>query len=309
LQAAPDPTTQSLGAHSPRPKPRCAAVGSGDDRNLQIADKLHQAADILSAQGADPFRIAAYRRAADSVRASEKDLEAIAAEGGREGLAAIPGVGAAIASAIAEMLATGRWAFLDHLKGAASPDKLFQAVPGIGPALARRLCESLQVTTLEELEAAAHDCRLEAVPGFGHRRAAMVRAGLARMLARVRRNPLALTAEPAVGMLLDVDREYRNRASAGELTKIAPKRFNPKSEAWLPVLHTVRGAWHFTALYSNTARAHQLGRMTDWVILYFHKDGEPEGQRTVVTEFRGDAAGRRVVRGREGECLRYYASN
>ena len=91
------------------------------------------------------------------------------------------------------------------------------------------------------------------------------------------------------------------------MIKIAPKRFNPKGEAWLPLLHTVRGAWHFTALYSNTARAHQLRRITGWVIIYFHKDGEPEGQCTVVTETRGEATGRRVVRGHEADCLRYYA--
>ena len=99
-----------------------------------------------------------------------------------------------------------------------------------------------------------------------------------------------------------VDREYRTKAAAGDLVKIAPKRFNPKGEAWLPLLHTVRDGWRFTALYSNTARAHQLGRETDWVIIYFHKDNHAEGQRTVVTETRGEAAGRRIVRGREAEC-------
>jgi len=111
-----------------------------------------------------------------------------------------------------------------------------------------------------------------------------------------------------VDLLLDVDREYREKATAGELVKIAPKRFNPKGEAWLPVLHTTRGKWHFTALYSNTARAHQLGRVTDWVVIFFHKDNQAEGRRTVVTEARGEAAGRRIVRGREPECLQYYAS-
>jgi putative hydrolase len=107
---------------------------------------------------------------------------------------------------------------------------------------------------------------------------------------------------------LDVDREYRDRAAAGNLIKIAPKRFNPKGEAWLPLLHTVRGAWHLTALYSNTARAHQLGRITDWVVIYFHRDGQPEGQRTVVTETHGEAADKRIVRGREAECRQDYAS-
>ena len=237
-------------------------------QNAQIADKLRQVADILAAQKADPFRIAAYRRAAESIRVLNDDLGAIAEKGGRDALEAIPFIGTSIASAIAEMLTTGRWHFLEHLKGSASPETLFQALPGIGPALAHRVCETLRLDTIEALEAAAYDGRLEQVRGFGHRRAAMVRAALAEMLARVRRGSLRRDEEPGVDLLLDVDREYREKATAGELVKIAPKRFNPKGEAWLPVLHTVRGTWHFTALYSNTARAHQLERVTDWVVIF-----------------------------------------
>jgi hypothetical protein len=308
---APDQPALLIAPTAPGPERFSAAAAQEHDfhaRNVQIADKLYQAADILSAQGAGPFRIAAYRRAAASVCTLDADLRTIAAKGGRDALEAVPGLGPAIAGAIAEMLTTGRWAFLDHLKGTADPETLFRAVPGVGPALSHRVFETLHIDTLEGLEAAAHDGRLEQVPGFGHRRAAMVRAILANMLARVRRNPLARGEEPGVDLLLDVDREYRERAVAGDLVKIAPKRFNPKGEAWLPLLHTVRGPWHFTAFYSNTARAHQLGRTTDWVVIYFHKDDQPEGQRTVVTEIRGEAAGRRTVRGREAECLRYYAS-
>jgi hypothetical protein len=305
-QTAPDSGSTALG-------PQFRSIPAGREPvfagpNAQIADKLLQASDILAAQGADPFRIAAYRRAADSVRALNTDLVTIAEKGGRKAIEAIPGVGASIGSAIAEMLTSGRWGFLDHLKGTASPETLFQSVPGIGPGLARRVCETIHVHTLEALEAAAHDKRLEQVRGFGRRRAAMVRAALAEMLARVRRSHLVSYEEPGVTLLLDVDREYRERAAAGELIKIAPKRFNPKGEAWLPLLHTVRDGWHFTALYSNTARAHQLGREADWVIIYFHKDNRAEGQRTVVTETRGEAAGRRIVRGREAECRQHYAS-
>ena len=65
---------------------------------------------------------------------------------------------------------------------------------------------------------------------------------------------------PDIAMLLDVDREYRDKAVRGSLQKIAPKRFNPSGKAWLPILHTERDAWHFTALFSNTARAHDLKR-------------------------------------------------
>jgi hypothetical protein len=65
--------------------------------------------------------------------------------------------------------------------------------------------------------------------------------------------------------------------------------------------HVERDGWAFTALFSNTARAHALGTTDDWVVLFFERDGA-EGRATVVTERAGPLAGRRVVRGREAEC-------
>lgn len=111
---------------------------------------------------------------------------------------------------------------------------------------------------------------------------------------------------PDVGLLLDIDREYREKAASGILPKIAPRRFNPEHEAWLPVLHTRFGPWRFTALYSNTERAHDLHRIRDWVVLFFEDEEGERGQATVVTERRGDLKGSRVVRGREPECARHY---
>jgi putative hydrolase len=57
-----------------------------------------------------------------------------------------------------------------------------------------------------------------------------------------------------------------------------------------------------TALFSNVARTHELSRVRDWVVIYYHTDNEPEGQCTVVTETEGQ----RVVRGREVECRAHY---
>jgi putative hydrolase len=180
-------------------------------------------------------------------------------------------------------------------------------VPSIGPKLAGRIHDELDVETLEGLERAAHDGRLEQVEGIGSNRAAAIRAAVGEMLQRrpARRSQSEESdGEPPVELILDVDREYREKAEAGELQTIAPRRFNPSGEAWLPVLHTERSGWQFTALYSNTARAHELDRTRDWVVVY-HYDGEDEeGQHTVVTEQRGPLAGQRVVRGREQECRR-----
>jgi len=112
-------------------------------------------------------------------------------------------------------------------------------------------------------------------------------------------------AAPGVGELLGVDHEYRHKADAGALPTIAPRRFNPQKESWLPVLHTERGDRHYTALFSNTARAHELGRTQDWVVIYCDC-GRAEQQFTVITASHGILAGRRIVRGREEECAAYY---
>lgn len=283
-----------------------------DPLNARCADRLREAADLLEAQGANPFRVSAYRRAADTVRDLKGDLGALIEQEGLTGLDALPGIGRGIASALMEMVNTGRWTQLERLRGGADPVQLFTAVPGLGHRLAERIHEELHVDTLEALEVAAHDGRLETVPGVGPRRAAAIRASLQTMLARGRPRRMlagpggreAIAPGPSVETLLDVDREYREKAAAGKLPTIAPKRFNPSGESWLPVLHTVRDGWHFTALFSNTAQAHQLHRTRDWVVIYFYDDEHAEGQHTVVTETHGPRAGRRVVRGREAECYR-----
>lgn len=271
--------------------------------NAIVAGNLREYAGLLRQQGAETFRVAAYERAAAVIEGLDRSVDRIFAEGGREGLTALPGVGRSIASALAEMITTGQWAQLERLRGALEPETLFRTIPGVGEALARRIFDALHVETLEGLEMAAHDGRLAGVEGIGPRRAQMIRAAVAERLGRPRLRRSPPTHErPSVATLLDVDREYREKAQAGVLRKIAPKRFNPSGEAWLPVLHAERGAWRFTALYSNTGLAHDLQRIRDWVVIYYETDALPEGQCTVVTETRGPLVGRRVVRGREDEC-------
>lgn len=152
-----------------------------------------------------------------------------------------------------------------------------------------------------------HDGRLALVPGFGTKRLDGIRDALATRL-RARRSHVPDEPLPSVDEILDVDREYRERAARDDLPIITPRRFNPMHERWLPVLHTTRGDRHYTALYSNTATAHRVGRTHDWVVIYI--DGrDREHQCTVVTQLRGPLARRRVVRGRESECIAHYRLN
>lgn len=276
-------------------------------RNQQIALKLAQAADLLEQQGANPFRVSAYRHASDTVARLDRDIADIAALEGSAGLVALPGIGKGIARAIQELLDTGRWVQLERMRGTLDPVHLFRTVPGIGPKLAEQIHETLHIDSLEALEAAAYDGSLAGVPGVGERRIAAIRNTLSQLLGRTRRRPREEPgAAPGVGLLLAADAEYRDKAALNALPVIAPKRFNPDGKAWLPILHTHADDWHFTLLYSNTARAHELKRTHDWVVAYYYDDHHQEGQCTIVTETRGPLVGQRVVRGRELECREYY---
>jgi putative hydrolase len=276
--------------------------------NETIAAKLNEMADILEQQQADGYRIAAYRRASSTITSLEKPLAIIVREAGLRGLVELPGIGRGIGAAIVEMVTTGRWAQLDRLSGTLEPEKLFRTIPGIGAELAERIHDELHVETLEALELSAHDGRLEQVHGIGAPRVAAIRAILAQRLGRKRIHGLTRSTLPTIELLLDVDREYTEKGATDQLRKIAPRRFNPRGEAWLPVLHTRRGDWQFTALFSNTKKAHELGKTSDWVVIYFHAGAGPEAQCTIVTETHGTLKGYRVVRGRERECGAHYSA-
>lgn len=274
--------------------------------NLDVAGRLEEAAVLLRDQGSDPYRVRAYLRAAEAVRGLPQPIDDLFRAEGLDGLERLPRVGVSIARAIRELLTHGRLPMLDRLRGEADPVALLSSVPGIGRVFAERLHHELGIETLADLEAAAHDGRLAHVAGFGAKRLAGVRDSLAHRLGRVgvRRT---VGAPPAVTELLDVDREYREKAAAGQLQMIAPRRFNPAHEAWLPVLHTRRSGRHYTALFSNTAHAHRAGKTKDWVVLYAD-NGRGESRHTVITAGFGPLRGRRVVAGREDECAAAYGT-
>lgn len=272
-----------------------------DRLNDDIAGRLEDVARLLAEQGANRFRVRAYQRAADTVRRLSLPISEVLEEQGLEGLQALPGVGESIARAIRDLLARGRLAMLERLRGESDPVKVLASVPGIGRGLADRLHHDFGIETLEDLEAAAHDGRLKHV-GIGSKRLAGIRDSLAHRLSRIRPPDRSSVQDvPSIGEILDVDREYREKAAAGQLVKISPRRFNPARVAWLPILHTERGSRHYTALFSNTARAHSLGKTDDWVVIYWD-DHDRERRCTVITAEYGPLRGRRIVRGREVEC-------
>jgi predicted flap endonuclease-1-like 5' DNA nuclease len=193
------------------------------EENGWLAARLREMAERLREQGANPYRSAAYDHAAQNVAHWPQALRTVFAQKGRDGLKEIPGVGAGISSALAELIVTGSWAQLERLK---------TDVPS---------------------------------------------------------HPVSFSVDPEmhipdVPTLLAVDREFRAGVAAGTLAKP-------------PVLHTTRGEWHFTALWSHVA-----GHTHDWVVVHFYDGDREQRQCTVVTETRGPLKGKRVVRGREDEA-------
>ena len=227
----------------------------GARSNDWIADRLKEVGDLLEAQGADRFRVRAWREGALALRRWDRDAARVFQARGRGGLEELPGIGPSLSAAMAEILSTGRLRLLDRLRGASDPEEVFSTLPGIGTELAHRIHQDLHADSLEELERAAWDGRLEDVPGFGPRRVEALKAVLAQRLASRGPSgwrPSEPAQRPSALELLSVDREYRRKARAGALRTIAPRRFNPHRAAWLPVLHTERGPWHFHALFSTS---------------------------------------------------------
>lgn len=172
------------------------------------------------------------------------------------------------------------------------------AIKGVGDELADDILRILHPSDLDELKAHVRAGHLRRAYGVGEK-----------MEHRIA-DALDVDVEAgeegvAIADLLELDAEYRRKAEAGKLRKIAPKRNNPDNEAWLPIMYSMEGGRQYTVLFSNTDRAHELNKTDDWVVIY-RTDVEPDEQWTVVTEYRGPLKGRRVVRGREDECRSYY---
>ena len=135
-------------------------------RNDEVAALLEEFADRLEATGVE-YKPTAYRRAAENVREHTAPIENLAGEG-EDAVAEIDRVGDAIASKIVEYFETGSIEELEALRSELPADiEALTAVEGVGPKTVGSLYEALEITTLDELEAAAEAEQIREVSGFG----------------------------------------------------------------------------------------------------------------------------------------------
>jgi DNA polymerase (family 10) len=142
-----------------------AAVARKLPQNPELAEQFELLADMLELDGADAFRLAAYRRAATRIRESAVPVAQLALD---HKATRLSGIGSTIENKIVELVETGDLQALAKLRERL-PSGLVDVmhVPGLGPKTARKLWSDLGVTSLEELKAAAEQERLRALPGLG----------------------------------------------------------------------------------------------------------------------------------------------
>lgn len=171
--------------------------------NADIAAAFSEIADLLEVQGANPFRIRAYRNAARTLGELGRSVRAMLERG--EDLDALPGIGPDLAGKIAEVVATGTCAQLERLRGEL-PHGITRllAIPGLGPKRVRTLHDELGIETLEQLVAAARQDRIGAVHGFGARTQQQILEAAAQQLAQDRRFKLSVASQVSQALLSEL---------------------------------------------------------------------------------------------------------
>jgi DNA polymerase (family 10) len=142
-----------------------AAVPAKLPTNTELAERFELLADMLELDGADAFRLSAYRRAAARIRESAVPVAQLALDGKATRLS---GIGGTIEGKIVEVVETGDMAALAKLRAKLPPGLVeVMHVPGLGPKTARKLWTELGVEGLDDLKAAAEQERLRGLPGLG----------------------------------------------------------------------------------------------------------------------------------------------
>lgn len=137
-------------------------------QNADIADIFTQVANLLEIEGANPFRVRAYRNAARTVQSLPRNVADMVEAG--EDLSKLPGIGKDLAEKIAEIVDTGRLKLLQELQGR-TPAELNELmnISGLGPKRVAKLYHGLGVTNRSKLKAAAEMKKIRALEGFGEK--------------------------------------------------------------------------------------------------------------------------------------------
>ena len=164
--------------------------------NADITAIFNEIADLLEIQGANPFRIRAYRNAARILGDLPQEARVLVERG--DDLTRLPGIGSDLAAKISEIITTGHCSLLDRLRRELPPavTELLK-IPGLGPKRVKALYHDLDVQTVEQLQRAAQDGRIRALHGFGEKTEQNILQAVQAHASQGRRFKLATAAQYA----------------------------------------------------------------------------------------------------------------
>jgi DNA polymerase (family 10) len=171
--------------------------------NVEIAHLLNKYADLLEIQGADLFRIQAYRNAARTIESLSQSVAQLLEEGKDLKKLKLPGIGKSMSEHVEEIVKTGTLTALKELrkKLPGTVDELLE-IEGLGPKRTKLLYEKLGVSSIKKLEQAIDAGKLETLAGFGEKSIEKIRQAIQNLTKRAKRFKL-LDADQLVRPLIE----------------------------------------------------------------------------------------------------------
>lgn len=205
--------------------------------NAEIAEAFRKLADLLEIAGENRFRVNAYRIGANTLEGLPRDVGDMIAEGAD--LTKLPGIGADLADKIRELVRTGSLSALEKIETRVPPGLVdLLRVRGLGPKRVSAIYQALGVDSLQALEAAARQGRLQLVPGIGARTEAAIRTEIARLEVSERRLRI-IDAEPIAASL---ERWLRAAPGARQVTSAGSFRRRRETVGDLDIVVSAKAA-------------------------------------------------------------------
>src|SRR5215210_3932634 len=203
--------------------------------NDEIARQFELLADLLDLEGADAFRVVAYRRSSQRMRESAASIAQLALDGRAKELA---GIGSTIQDKIVQIVEDGEIKALTDRRARIPDDVVrFMRLPGLGPKTAARIWRELGVTTMDELRVAAERQRVRALRGLGAR----TEERLLKSLAELRDEPAVAVRTllgKALGPLLAVVSVLREHPAADLVSEAGSVRRRKETVRDLDIIAT-----------------------------------------------------------------------
>jgi DNA polymerase (family X) len=175
-----------------------------DMQNAQLARLFDEIADLLEIQGANAFRVRAYRNASRTIESLSESIATIA-EGGVDELTELDGIGKDLAQKIIAALETGTIPQLEELRAQVPAGvRAILRIEGLGPKKVARLHEDLQINSLDDLKAACQTDRVAGLKGFGKKTQESILAGLETVATAGQRFRIDVASESARAIVEDL---------------------------------------------------------------------------------------------------------